>query len=983
MTSSMNAIPRSFFTSIIVLIFLHLSLHSQAQVLPSKTWKTVRVGDFELIYDTEHQELAEIYAARLAKLSPLMHQVWKNIPRKTSVVLNDNTDLTNGFATPLPYPYIMVFPVLPGPMDTIGEYNDWAWELLAHEYTHILSFEQRRGVVEGLSHVFGTIITPNMLLPSWWLEGVAVEGETRLSAGGRLRSKMQEASVRAMVLAGTLQKTTLAQINEAEIPTWPYGSRPYLLGSLLWSEMVADKGEKVIGELHDRLGGRAPYLINDSVQDLFGGKDRLILYRQMQASATQEAESQLQQLRKIPFTKSTVIDPEVIESLSPALSPDGMKLAYVAKNKILRRRVQVLVRAKNEEAFSPAHKISNFGKDWDANLPSSSLPRPMGPDAPPGGNITRVSWHPNSQVFAFDQVIEKNRFEEYSDLWLFELGKGKAERITFDGRAREPSFSPDGKQIAYVHVQAGVTHLYLWDVQNKKASEAFHAPMQDRVSFPAWLDQDRLIFSLRENGQEKALIKNLKSGEVTEVLKDYKDPLYFTVEKDRLLFTSTRNGVRNLYQTDLQLNHGQAVTHSATHIFTGAYDPGTRNYLYTELEETGLSLRSTPENEIKALAQGLPSISPFWEKRYPPRPFEKSENTNFTSQAEDYSPYGYLWPRYWLPFIGSDSQGLQVTVSTSGQDPLLKHSYFLTAGYDSTVEHGNVLFTYTNQVYWPAVQLLGYDLTVAGATRALDLRTQAGQLGFSWEVQSISPDWYISMGWQGFRRTVNLSESNQQGPYIGTAYSNALKTPAQVTPESGWAGSLVLSRLQVAELGRYNSSATAGLTTFWSSFLPARHALMARVLARYSDSLLRMEDMEQTSSILTSTSAIVPAYLMRGYLSGSFAGRQMVNPTLEYRFPITRLDAGPDMAPFYFGRLYGAIVADGLFFDGFAFETNNGTTIAHVLDYGRGFWDAGFEIKMDTTLGYHYPLTFYTGVYWPLNVQYVAPTPQFALGLLL
>lgn len=973
--------------SCFALIFtLICSFTAHSQVLPSKVWRTVTVGEFELVFDSQHQAIAEVYAQRLSKLTSALSPYWKNIPRKTVVVLNDRTDATNGYATFLPYPHIVIYPVLPGPMESIGEFNDWAWELLVHEYTHTLTFEQRRSLVYGLSWIFGTIITPNALLPSWWLEGVAVDAETRLSAAGRLRSKMQEASIRAMVLGNSFEKSGLAQINQTDIPNWPYG-RNYLYGSLLWSEMIADQNPQVIGEIHDRMGGRAPFFIEGAMKDVFKEKTQLDLFQQMQKSARAEAEKQIEILKKTPLTEGKIVDSEMMESLSPVLSPDGLKLAYVGKTEILRRRVSVLVRKNLNEHFTPAMRISNFGKDWDASEGPATLPRRHrdGDDGPPGGNINRVSWHPNSQSFVFDQLIEKNRFEEYSDLWLFDLEKGKAESLTKNARVREPSYSPTGEQIALVEIEAGVNHLALWDVTTKTRKRIYTSALQSRVSFPAWLDNDRIIFSLRENGVEKALIKNLKTDEVKEVLQGFKDPLYFDVQKDRILFTSTQNGVRNLYEANLTLDQVKPITNSGTHVFLSAYDHGAKSYIYTELTDRGMTMKFVPEAEVKTTT--LSAIDPFWGPRYPPKPFvaEKTEN-QLTAKSEEYSALGYLWPRYWLPFVGWDSQGAVLNVSTTGMDPLGKHSYFLSGIFDSAIPNPSGVFSYTNQVYWPSYQLMGYDISQRGATTTSTSRTQLGAISAAWEIPSVSPDWFMTIGANYQKRQRSGLVSDIVGPYIGTFYSNSSQTPAQISPESGWSGIMTVGYRRNQQLERNVSTVEFSGTYFWSRWLPRRNAIMVKLNARYSDEPIQVQNLEQTTSLPSGSSAPgIAGYMMRGYQSGAFLGRNIINPIIEYRFPISRLDMGPATMPFYASRIHGAVVVDGIMFDGGIYDTRGGNTVGpYSWDLiGTPFWSAGLETRLNMNIGYHIPLGFVLGVYYPLNKRNADQNPVIGFGFTL
>ncbi len=223
---------------------LSFSLSTKAQVDPSIEWKTLHLPHFELVYDARHQELANIYAARLEAAYANVAPLFPAGPIKTTVVLDDHTDLTNGAATVFPYPLIMVYPVLPAPQESIGEYNDWASELVTHEFTHILAMSPQRDTVLGLSYFFGSLMSPNILLPRWWHEGLAVEMETRFSTAGRLRSPQQDAWLRSYVLDNHWNEMKISEANEVNIPTWPYGARPYLIGAAMWSELIEMKTPK-------------------------------------------------------------------------------------------------------------------------------------------------------------------------------------------------------------------------------------------------------------------------------------------------------------------------------------------------------------------------------------------------------------------------------------------------------------------------------------------------------------------------------------------------------------------------------------------------------------------------------------------------------------------------------------------------------------------------------------------------------------------
>ena len=98
-------------------------------------WRSIQTEHFWIHY---HQELAHI-AQRLA---PLAEEIHKELSKKlnwqpywrTDIVLTDNVDRANGFATPFPYNKVNLYAVRPDMASTLSYFKDWLRVLLVHEY---------------------------------------------------------------------------------------------------------------------------------------------------------------------------------------------------------------------------------------------------------------------------------------------------------------------------------------------------------------------------------------------------------------------------------------------------------------------------------------------------------------------------------------------------------------------------------------------------------------------------------------------------------------------------------------------------------------------------------------------------------------------------------------------------------------------------------------------------------------------------------
>ncbi|MFN7728484.1 MAG: hypothetical protein ACK5P7_04955, partial [Bdellovibrio sp.] len=746
----------------LVCLFLCLVLTGLAKVAaaavdPKIDWKTARSAHFNLIYDARQQELAAYYLVRMERAWSQLQTVWKVLPERLTVILNDRTDLTNGYATALPYAHVMLFPALPGPMESISELGDWAENISVHEFTHILSMEQRRGAVKFLSHIFGNIVTPNLLLPRWWLEGVAVDAETRFSTQGRLRSNFQDATLRALADSKRWSEFDLAEINESDIPTWPYGARPYIFGSLLWSEMIALEGEEMISDLHVAFGGRLPYMLSDPIEERFKGQDLTALFARTKASVQTRVQTQKQTLSKVPMTTAEpFVDPDFVEMFTPRLSPDGLKLAFLAKTDVLKRSIQILVRPKPEDMFLPEHRVRTFGqRKEEVTTPGGDVKFPrLEHDAPPGGTINRISWKPDSKSFVFDLITEKDIFHDVSDLWTFSLAEGKGKQLTKGLRAREPEVSPDGAKVAFVRLEAGRTMLAIYDFTTQKAQELYRPALMSRVAWPVWLSNQRVLFSLRDKNGEQLMVYDLTTQKVEAVPLTLGEVTLPVVRGNHVFFVSNKNGVRNVYRTDLLFKNPVAVTHLWTGAYASDWDASRQELWVTQIGERGLELVRIPEKNFVASLASLPRIEPLFSDRYPlGKPELKLAPTDGAlSQTEDYSPLPYLIPRYWLPFVYFDDKGTQMSASTSAFDPLQKHAYSLFGSYDTATQKGSYALGYVNQSLSPTILMQTSKLSSYLADPDQKTTAEGSQVGMVSQLSNIDPDLFLTYGWSWLSR---------------------------------------------------------------------------------------------------------------------------------------------------------------------------------------------------------------------------------------
>src|SRR5262245_7007903 len=135
---------------------------------PALRFRVLRTEHFLIYFHQNADHLAQ-------RLSVVAEDTWRALPqplgvrppRLTHVVLADQADLSNGYATPLPYDTIVIYTTAPPG----SEFNvdDWLRLAFVHEFTHIVHLDRSASWARVVRAVLGRspIAFPNLFLPTW------------------------------------------------------------------------------------------------------------------------------------------------------------------------------------------------------------------------------------------------------------------------------------------------------------------------------------------------------------------------------------------------------------------------------------------------------------------------------------------------------------------------------------------------------------------------------------------------------------------------------------------------------------------------------------------------------------------------------------------------------------------------------------------------------------------------------------------------
>ena len=212
-----------------------------------------------------------------ARLAAIAEETWRSLlaaqgvtpPRLTHVVLVDQTEIANGWATPVPYDTVMVSAVWPAGSDFIGNTDDWLRLAFTHEFTHIVHLDRSAGWATLVRRVFGRvpIAFPNLFLPTWQIEGLATYEEGAITGGGRLHAGDFSAIVTEAARAQRLEP--LDRVNGG-LTDWPGPFAPYAYG-VGFHQYLADRfGADRLAALADRTAGRVPFTASRAFRHVYG-----------------------------------------------------------------------------------------------------------------------------------------------------------------------------------------------------------------------------------------------------------------------------------------------------------------------------------------------------------------------------------------------------------------------------------------------------------------------------------------------------------------------------------------------------------------------------------------------------------------------------------------------------------------------------------------------------------------------------------------
>lgn len=818
---------------------------------PGRCWFTLETDNFYVHFSTK-DNLTEERTEFARYLAGICEEVRTTVAVQTGAVARDKihlvvadfNDYYNGWATPFPSNTITIVPSPPHEFKTNDD--NWVRTLILHEYSHILQLGQRRGVFDFLSHIFGQVVLPNTLLPTWTVEGYAVYNETRFSDFGRLRS----AEWRGMIFQAAESKTLLGldQCDGYVLQRYPGGLAPYLYGGAFCEFIASKRGENILEEFNWTNSGQIPFSENQAAKKIFGSSFPR-LWQEWQKGLVCQVDSMVKGAGRGSRPIFTHLTSDGYNKSSPCWSKNGAEIYYIAATGKERTAIKCLNLGTLES------RVFHRGRVF--------------------GNLSRSA---DGRYLAFAQLVIDYLGYEQSDLFLFELATGVKRRLTFGERACDPDFAPDSSLLIYVSYQTGQSNLVILNhitgerrqITDTRDSTLYHRPRFSPggrlVAVEVW----------RPGGYADIEIIDLATGWTIPITSDRASDIYPAWSRTGkfLFFSSDRTGLFNLYAYEVETRQLYRCTAVSGGVFEPAVAPDNRKIALLTLGSNGYDL-SIIELRVRDWQPAEDFVDSFPENEYRP--------DSYQSRLYYYYPFGSLLPRFWLPWLNFSS-GLEVGAFTFGWDVLQFHRYSLVGGYQVGTRMPFVNFIYDLLRYFPDFRLEGF----------FSSRVQVGRLGVS--IPFFGDDWF-QQGGVGF--TVRHDSLIMAKGDLFWRFENAQTFRFDVAPVTGREISVAGDAQSV---GLQSARKMFRLFGSWNEYLgnpPATWSLKLKIAVGSA-----FGGEERLRAFQLSNSGL---FSVRGFPDISPTGSDIGVGGMEFRMPIYWPERGIGTAPIFFRDINGAV----------------------------------------------------------------------------
>jgi hypothetical protein len=888
---------------------------------PRLRFRTISTARFDIHFHQGEQALARRLAAFIEDAAREVDASVGASVGRVQVILVDQHDVSNGWATPLPYNTIEISAAAPRADSVLGNTSDWLRLVFTHEYTHIAHLSRARGWIGGLRRGFGRLplLFPNLYQPIWGIEGIATWEESAATGEGRVPAG--DFRTQLATAARGRRFEPLDRVNGGNVD-WPGGNMPYLYGAYFHAYLAQEYGADAVRRLADETAGQIPYFTARAYRKVFGrslGELWTAFQRSSELESTSAAPTTVAGARRLTHHGFVVA--------SPRYAPDG----------------RVFYAVSDPHRFPAVMELTADGRS------ARQVARRY------FGNRIAIS----GDYLVADEIDIVRNVGTGSDIYLFDPRNGRRRRLTRHARALDPDVrhSEVVCAIQLTGRRALATFRLAPDGGLAQPAVLIDEPDADFAA-PRWSPDGRMIAAERRRlgGPAEIVLVDVATRTVRTVANvaggRSSSPAWMPDGTAILFSSAIENGEFRIFRADMQSGAVNYLdgTGSAQ---SPDVSPDGRTIVYVGYTADGYDLYSVALDAPRQFPARVAA-----DAAAAPPPVAASAPRD---QDRPYSPAPTILPTFWTPTLETDADELVVGAATGSADALGRHAYGVEAGWSSRARPDwQVAYAYDR--WWPTLFAAVSDDT--DPWREGDVRSVDVDAGAILRVSRVrfSHATFLALhaGQDGFQCSacepaVDVRQRTRS-VRLGWSFTNARSFGYSISAEEGgrFTATLDVPRTALGSDGN-GLAATVDARRYFRAW-PGHGAIALRGAAAASsgeDEALREFTAAGNGPVLDGFDFGHDAIgLLRGVDESDVVGTRAAVVNLDYRVPVARIDRGIGTLPVFFRAVHAAA----------------------FLDVGHAWTDAprwsdrqssiGAEIAVDTVVGFVVPVTFAAGVAW-------------------
>jgi hypothetical protein len=506
---------------IILLLFISAGLKGQfyeyGQDAGQLKWYQFKTPHYTVIHPGGVDSLAQAFAQRLECYYPFLGKPLDHNHSHMPVIIHNESSFSNGVFVWAP----KRLEIFTNP-DPNGYNQDWLTQLALHEGRHAVQIDKmNQGITRGLYYVGGEQAVGAMavFLPYWYLEGDAVDSETRLSATGRGRQPSFEMEIKAQLL----EADKLWSFSKASLGSYKHHiPNHYQLGYLMVRHGRRSYGDKFWIDFQ-QYAARKPFLLNPTWFSMkqYGFRSKKQFYQEALADYRSHWRQMASERHLTPFTGWNT-------NSSRHYTSHTFPHAYSES--------EILTLKTGMDQIPEFVLLGSDGKEKRIFRPGFL-------------NSGRLSYSGNYLVW--DEFVPDTRWSNrnYSIIRSFDLSSGQVQALGKKTRYFSPAISRDASRIAAI--EQTDKHQFNLSILELDGSvqQVIPSPGNLFLQHPAWMERDSALVVLVSVDSGKSLYSySLQSGKWIRLFDAGMDDISYPVVKgSQIFFSGTFSGIDNIF----------------------------------------------------------------------------------------------------------------------------------------------------------------------------------------------------------------------------------------------------------------------------------------------------------------------------------------------------------------------------------------------------------------------------------------------------